>query len=194
MALGGTSSNAKGYYELSVDANKDLRIVISSIGYTSQYQNIRLSEGQRSLLNITLKTSSTDLNPFTIESRIESEKPGYTRISTKEASRIPAVAGGGVEALVKTQMGVSSSNELSSQYNVRGGNYDENLIYVNGIEIYRPFLIRSGQQEGLSFINSDLVNNINFSAGGFEAFMVIKCRQFWILNTKNPQNLLGRHK
>lgn len=188
---GGTSSNAKGYYELSVDANKDLRIVISSIGYTSQYQNIRLSEGQRSLLNITLKTSSTDLNPFTIESRIESEKPGYTRISTKEASRIPAVAGGGVEALVKTQMGVSSSNELSSQYNVRGGNYDENLIYVNGIEIYRPFLIRSGQQEGLSFINSDLVNNINFSAGGFEAIYGDKMSSVLDIEYKEPTEFAG---
>ena len=75
----------------------------------------------------------------------------------------------GVEAVLKTLPGVSSANELSSQYSVRGGNFDENLVYVNGIEIYRPFLVRSGQQEGLSFVNTDMVGSILFSAGGFEA-------------------------
>ena len=75
---------------------------------------------------------------------------------------------GGIEAILKTLPGVSSANELSSQYSVRGGNFDENLVYVNGIEVYRPFLVRSGQQEGLSFVNTDMVGSIQFSAGGFE--------------------------
>ena len=82
---------------------------------------------------------------------------------------MPDASGGSVESFIATQAGVSSTNELSSTYNVRGGNYDENSVYVNGIEVYRPLLIRAGQQEGLSFINPDMVENIGFSSGGFEA-------------------------
>ena len=82
---------------------------------------------------------------------------------------IPNSVGGGIESVLKTLPGVSSTNELSSQYSVRGGNFDENMVYVNGIEIYRPFLIHSGQQEGLSFVNSDMVESILFSSGGFES-------------------------
>ena len=91
-----------------------------------------------------------------------------TRIDPKLFFQLPT-AGGSIEDLIKTQMGVTSNNELSSSYSVRGGNFDENLVYVNDIEVYRPFLVRSGQQEGLSFANPDMVSNINFSAGGFEA-------------------------
>ncbi|MBQ0740509.1 Plug domain-containing protein, partial [Aquimarina celericrescens] len=86
-----------------------------------------------------------------------------------ETIRTTPSANAGVEGLLKSLPGVSSNNELSTQYSVRGGNYDENLVYVNEIEIYRPFLIRSGQQEGLSFVNTDLVRNVDFSAGGFQA-------------------------
>ena len=90
------------------------------------------------------------------------------RISVRHLGQLPNVSGS-FEELLKTLPGVSSSNELSSQYSVRGGNFDENLVYVNGIEIYRPLLIRSGQQEGLSFVNPDLVEAVNFSAGAFNA-------------------------
>ena len=93
---------------------------------------------------------------------------GLSKIKPKQVSILPT-GNSGVEAMIKTLPGVSSANELSSQYSVRGGNFDENLVYVNGIVIYRPFLISSSQQEGLSFINSDLVSEINFSSGGFEA-------------------------
>src|SRR5699024_3024898 len=93
---------------------------------------------------------------------------GITSISPNVVRKIPG-ANAGVENLLKTLPGVSSNNELSTQYTVRGGNYDENLVYVNGIEVYRPQLIRSGQQEGLSFVNPDLVRNVDVSAGGFQA-------------------------
>lgn len=109
--------------------------------------------------------SSKILNPFTVQGQSET-KPGLVII--KPSASRPSVTGD-IMDIIKMQAGVSSNNELSSQYNVRGGNYDENLIYVNDFEIYRPQLIRSGQQEGLSFINPDMVNNINFSAGGFES-------------------------
>ena len=95
-------------------------------------------------------------------------RPAMPSTSSWSTLEIPTISGG-IEAVLKTLPGVSSNNELSSQYNVRGGNYDENLVYVNDIEIYRPFLVRSGQQEGLSFINPDLVGSLSFSAGGFEA-------------------------
>ena len=92
----------------------------------------------------------------------------FNKLNPKQAQLLPSISGG-IEDLIKTLPGVSSNNELSSQYTVRGGNFDENLVYVNGIEIYRPFLIRSGQQEGLSFLNPSLVSSISFSAGGFSA-------------------------
>ena len=93
----------------------------------------------------------------------------------------------GVENILKTLAGVSGNNELSSQYNVRGGNFDENLVYVNEIEVYRPFLVRSGQQEGLSFINSDLVHNIDFSAGGFQAKYGDKLSSVLDITYKKPK-------
>ena len=93
---------------------------------------------------------------------------GVTTIDPKIIRTIKG-AQPGVENLLKTLPGVNISNELSTQYSVRGGNYDENLVYVNGIEVYRPFLVRSGQQEGLSFVNSDMVQKLAFSAGGFQA-------------------------
>ena len=92
-----------------------------------------------------------------------------TRLDARKITFVPSSGAGGVEDLVKTLPGVSSTNELSSQYNVRGGNFDENLTYINGIEIYKPFLVGSGQQEGMSIINPSLVSNIDFSAGGFSA-------------------------
>src|SRR5690606_4683710 len=103
-----------------------------------------------------------------ITSRNRGRVSGITTIEPRVIRRIPG-ANAGVENILKTMPGVNSNNELSTQYSVRGGNYDENLIYVNEIEVYRPFLIRSGQQEGLSFTNTDLVDKVDFSAGGFQS-------------------------
>ena len=94
-------------------------------------------------------------------------------------------------SLIKTLPGVSSNNELSSQYSVRGGNFDENLVYVNDIEVYRPFLIRAGQQEGMSFINSDMVSSIEFSAACFDANTEIKCLRYLTSNTRKPTGFAG---
>jgi hypothetical protein len=121
------------------------------------------------MINKVLKTSSSDLKGTEIKARRQLRDPGITVIDPRIVVTLPGPVSG-VEAVLKTiGTGVYSSNELSSQYNVRGGNYDENLVYVNDVEIYRPFLVRSGQQEGLSFINSALVSDINFSSGGFES-------------------------
>jgi hypothetical protein len=164
---GGTTTGKDGNYKISVPARKELILIVSFVGYESQQFIINLAPGSKKELNIFLKVSTTELPDFEVKDNLI-RKTNLTRIDPKIATTIPTISGG-VEDLIKTLPGVSSSNELSSQYSVRGGNYDENLVYVNGIEIYRPFLIRSGQQEGLSFINSDLVSSILFSAGGFEA-------------------------
>jgi hypothetical protein len=114
-----------------------------------------------------------------------------TRIDPKFVDALPDAATGAVEALIKTLPGVSTNNELSSQYTVRGGNFDENLVYVNDIEIYRPFLIRAGQQEGLSFINSDMVSTIDFSAGGFNAKYGDKMSSVLDIKYRKPSDFRG---
>lgn len=164
---GGTDTDRDGKYTLKVPSDKDITLVFSSISYQTEKININLKPGEKKEISRTIKANIKSLTEVEIED-IESRKSELQRISTKSVTVIPSVSGG-IEALIKTMPGVSSNNELSSQYSVRGGNFDENLVYVNGIEIYRPFLVRSGQQEGLSFVNSDLVASILFSAGGFEA-------------------------
>lgn len=164
---GGTSTGEDGAYQIIVPANKELTLIISHISYVQQQFLVNLSKGQERELNITLKAATTDLEGVEVIDK-QIRNTSFTRLDPKMATKIPSLSGG-VEEMIKTMPGVSSSNELSSQYSVRGGNYDENLVYVNGIEIYRPFLIRAGRQEGLSFVNSDLASSISFSAGGFEA-------------------------
>ena len=108
-------------------------------------------------------------------------------LNAENLKRLPSTTGNAVEELVATQAGVSTHNELSSQYNVRGGSFDENSVYINGVEVYRPLLISSGQQEGLSVINSDMVENINFSAGGFDAKYGDKMSSVLDITYKKPK-------
>jgi hypothetical protein len=166
-ATQGAVSNSKGEYTLIVPANKDLRIHVTYVGYEEIILNVNLNEGENRVINHTLVTKSVVLDAAVIEDKLL-RRTTMQRINPKVAIKIPSVSGS-VEALVMSQPGVASSSELSSQYSVRGGNYDENLVYVNDIEIYRPLLIRSGEQEGLSFLNPDLVSSVLFSAGGFAA-------------------------
>jgi len=158
-------SDTKGRYELSVPAGKDLTVVFFNISFKQINHKINLKPGET--LNyspvVEFKNEMTAIDVVGENRTVE-----MMRIDPKLFFQLPT-AGGSIEDLIKTQMGVTSNNELSSSYSVRGGNFDENLVYVNNIEVYRPFLVRSGQQEGLSFANPDMVSNINFSAGGFEA-------------------------
>ena len=164
----GTSTNKEGNYSLAVSANRKQSIAFSYIGYKTQKVEIpMLKKGQNYTLNIEISPLYINIDNINVEDE-EIRNNTFDKLDSKHINVLPS-SSGGVEGIIKTLPGVSSSNELSSQYNVRGGNFDENLVYVNGIEVYRPFLIRSGQQEGLSFINSDLVNSIQFSAGGFAA-------------------------
>ncbi|OUV76123.1 MAG: hypothetical protein CBC83_01170 [Flavobacteriales bacterium TMED123] len=182
----GTSTNEKGAYLLQLKANRSYLISFTFIGYeTVKIRIPMLKKGQEYVLNQQLITKSFIKNEIIVEDK-QNRKKTLTRIKPKHATVIPN-SSGGVEALLKTLPGVSSANELSSQYSVRGGNFDENLVYVNGIEVYRPFLVRSGQQEGLSFINPDMVGSILFSAGGFEAKYGDKMSSVLDIKYKKPK-------
>ena len=165
---GGTASNDKGIYSLQVPSGQTIEVVFSFIGFETVKKQVTPGPGTTIEINQVMQPSSTPLPVIDIKEK-DSRNNNFIRIDPKTIRYIPNPSGN-FEAVLKTiGMGVVSNNELSSQYSVRGGNYDENLVYVNDVEIYRPFLIRSGQQEGLSFINSDMVSDIRFSAGGFEA-------------------------
>ena len=184
-SIGATSLN-DGSYNMEVPANKSMVVAYSFIGY--EIEKIRLpmlKRGQNYTLNIQLKAKSTLLNDVIVKDK-KSRKEAFNRIKPKHVKILPG-SQGGIEAILKTLPGVSSANELSSQYSVRGGNFDENLVYVNGIEVYRPFLIRAGQQEGLSFVNTDMVSSILFSAGGFEAKYGDKMSSVLDITYKRPR-------
>jgi len=187
---GGTMTNKIGYYELQVPANHEITVLISFVGYTTESFKIKLSANERRGVNKTIKTSSIKLPDLIVKDNAISRTTNLIRIDPKTAAVMPSFSGG-IESLIKTMPGVSSNNELSSQYSVRGGNYDENLVYVNDIEIYKPFLIRSGQQEGLSFLNPDMVSSILFSAGGFEAKYGDKMSSVLDIQYKKPQKFKG---
>jgi len=164
---GGTTTKADGSYSLEVPAAKPLKIVFSFIGFKTDTAYVKVNAGEKLRVSRSIQSLATELDRVVIEDR-QLRNTNLTRIDPRTVNALPT-ASGGIESLLKTMPGVVSNNELSSQYMVRGGNYDENLVYVNDIEIYRPMLVRSSQQEGLSFLNSDLVSSLLFSAGGFEA-------------------------
>ena len=164
----GTISNSNGFYILKVPSNSNVTIKISHISFKSAQITLNLKPGEKYIFNPVLNSEFEQIETVVIRSTKRVSLEGVTTISPKIIRSIKG-AQPGVENLLKTLPGVNISNEMSSQYSVRGGNFDENLVYVNDIEIYRPFLVRSGQQEGLSFINSNMVQNLEFSAGGFQS-------------------------
>lgn len=186
---GGTATDDYGNYVISFPANTKTTLVFSFIGYKTEKVEVTMKADQEKVVNMTLFTTAKQLNDVIVEDK-EVRKSTLTRIDPQAALAIPTVSGG-IEALVKTMPGVSSNNELSSQYSVRGGNFDENLVYINGIEVYRPILTRSGQQEGLSIINSNLVSSILFSAGGFDAKYGDKMSSVLDIRYRKPTKFAG---
>ena len=164
----GTSTNQKGEFLFRIPAGDVVEVVFTIIGYTMLEKQFQLNQEERREINVTLIPKNEKIDEITITDRKQSTG-NMIRVDPKVLEAYTDVGMGGVEGIIKTFAGVNSNNELSTQYSVRGGSFDENLVYVNDIEIYRPFLIRAGQQEGLSFINSDMVSSIAFSAGGFDA-------------------------
>ncbi|MGY0392272.1 TonB-dependent receptor [Bizionia sp. KMM 8389] len=165
---GGATSNENGYYSIKIPANQDVQVIFTHIAYKSITATFNLKIGEEVEFHPVMDTAIEQMATVVISGKTRKDVEGIVTLEPETIRNIPG-ANSGVENLLKTLPGVSSNNELSTQYAVRGGNFDENLVYVNGIEVYRPFLIRSGQQEGLSFVNTDMVQNVDFSAGGFQA-------------------------
>ena len=163
----GTTTNSSGFYQIRIPLNTNISLEFSHVGFKSLTKEFFTKKRNIIRFSPVLILENEVLEEVVIKNETK-DAQGITTFKAKDIERIPG-ANSGIETLLMTMPGVSNNNELSTQYNVRGGNFDENLVYVNGIEIYRPFLVRSGQQEGLSFVNSTMVQNINFSAGGFQA-------------------------
>lgn len=162
-----TMTNLKGEFLLTLSSADSVVVKFSMIGYKTKTRVLRRPKGRQRLL-ITLYDDETVLDDVTVTEK--RRQTGSTEeLDVKDMALAPSVTGNAVEEMIQTQAGVSSHNELSSQYNVRGGSFDENLVYINDVEVYRPFLVRSGQQEGLSIINADMVEGLRFSTGGYEA-------------------------
>ena len=162
-----TMTNMRGEFSLSLISTDSVVIKFSMIGYKSKTRVLRRPRGRQNL-QITLSQDETLLDDVTVVEK--KRQTGSTEeLDITDMKQAPSTTGNAVEEMIQTQAGVSTHNELSSQYNVRGGSFDENSVYINNIEVYRPFLVRSGQQEGLSIINPDMVESIGFSTGGYEA-------------------------
>lgn len=187
--LRGVSSDSEGKYSISLAPETNYHLVFRLQGFLLDTILVRLKVGETRTLNHVLSKKITDISGFEVIDRVDQEL-GITRLDPKIIKTIVG-PGGGIEMTLKTLPGVYSNNELSSQYSVRGGNYDENLVYVNDVEIYRPFLVRSGQQEGLSFANPAMVQDLRFSAGGFEAKYGDKMSSVLDITYKRPKEFAG---
>jgi hypothetical protein len=182
----GTFTDENGFYILEVVADQETTITFSHLGHKNVVlDNLILTTNEIFEFNPIMKVDAIQVDGVTVTPTGEKDVEGITTIPPNIIRQIPG-ANAGVENVLKLLPGVSSNNELSTQYAVRGGNYDENLVYINEIEVYRPFLIRSAQQEGLSFVNSDLTQNLEFSPGGFQAKYGDKLSSVLDITYKNP--------
>lgn len=184
----GIITSDSGTFRITVPAERAFALLFSYSGYREEQRNFYLSANEEEKLTVKLERSTTTLNPVIISDQKERTETGLVKINPKNSITLPS-ATGGVEGLIKILVG--SNNELTSQYSVRGGNYDENLIYINDFEIYRPYLIHNGQQEGLSFINPELSKNINFYTGGFQARYGDKISSVLDIQYKKPASFAG---
>ncbi len=186
----GTNADNKGYYNLSLPAGDKIIVVFSFSGFTERKDTISLKANETREINARLTRVDKELKGVTVKGDKTTDL-NTIRLDPNKSVLLPGGNfGDGVEAMIKTLVG--SNNELTSQYNVRGGNFDENLVYVNDFEIYRPFLTRSGQQEGMSFVNADLASGVNFSVGGFQSKYGDKMSSVLDVTYKRPKEFGGR--
>ena len=162
-----TMTSLKGEYSMQLHSADSVVIKFSMIGYKAKTRVLRRPRGKQTL-QIVLHSDENQLGEVTVTGK-KIETGQMEDISKDHLKSLPSASGNAVEELIQSQAGVSTHSELSSQYNVRGGSFDENSVYIDNVEIYRPFLVRSGQQEGISVINPDMVEKISFSTGGYEA-------------------------
>lgn len=181
----GTTTDKTGFYSLIVPEYTHVTLTFSHVAYVTITKRVSVLHNRTVIFSPKMQLKTEQIDAVILKNKKKAAQ-GITKIKAKNIRKIPG-ANAGVENVLKTLPGVNSNNELSTQYNVRGGNFDENLVYVNGIEVYRPFLIRSGKQEGLSFVNPFLTRNINFSAGGFQAKYGDKMSSVLDITYKRPQ-------
>lgn len=184
----GLLSNDSGRFTIKVAAEKALALVFSHTGFATVQKNFFLSPGETETIVVRMNRSGKVLDEVVITDERERTETGLVKVNPKSAINLPSTTGG-VEAMIKTLVG--SNNELTSQYNVRGGNYDENIIYINDFEIYRPYLVSSGQQEGLSLINPEMAKNVSFYTGGFQAKYGDKMSSVLDIQYKKPVKFAG---
>ena len=184
----GIVTTDSGTFRLKVVANRAFALQFSYTGYKVEQRNFLLNESEQEFVTVKMERGATVLPGVTVSNQRDRENAGLIQINPKYTLNLPAPVTG-VESVIKIFVG--SNNELTSQYNVRGGSYDENLIYVNDFEIFRPYLVSNAQQEGLSFINPEMVNNINFYAGGFQAKYGDKMSSVLDIQYKKPKTFGG---
>ncbi|MCG7858838.1 TonB-dependent receptor [Flavihumibacter sediminis] len=185
---GGLRSNDSGYFRITVPAGKAIALIFTYTGYKPQQKNFLLNNAETETITIRMEKGAQELKEVTVTDERSRREAGLVNINPKLALNIPG-PGGSIENLIKVFVG--TNNELTSNYNVRGGSYDENLIYVNDFEIYRPYLVRSGQQEGLSFINPEMTRSVNFYNGGFQSRYGDKLSSVLDIQYKKPKTFGG---
>jgi outer membrane receptor protein involved in Fe transport len=184
----GTSTNDSGRFSIQIRPKRATALIFSYVGFNQTQRNFNLNPGENETITVTLQPGTGTLQNVTVTNRKGIGEAGRIVINTKLSLINPAPIGG-IENQLK--IFVNSRSELSSQYEVRGGNYDENLVYVNDFEVFRPYLVRSGQQEGLSFINPELASNVNFYNGGFQARYGDKMSSVLDVEYKKPKEFHG---
>jgi hypothetical protein len=185
---GGIATNDSGFFSIRVPADKAFALVFSFTGYKKEQRNFILSDGEEERVVVRMERGGDALKEVVVTDQRPRREAGLIMLNPKQAINIPSPTGG-IESLIKIFVG--SNNELTSNYTVRGGNYDENLIYVNDFEVFRPYLVRSGQQEGLSFINPEMTRSVNFYNGGFQAKYGDKLSSVLDIQYKKPKQFGG---
>ncbi|MCB9017958.1 MAG: TonB-dependent receptor [Paludibacteraceae bacterium] len=186
----GCATDSAGAFSLTYNTDRDSIILhFSFVGYKDEEKKIATKDGQITIRQ-TMRATAYNLDDVIVK-EYKKQNGSIQGIDVSGLKSIPSASGSGIEAIIATQAGVSSNNELSSQYSVRGGNYDENIVYVNDIEVYRPLLIRAGHQEGLSFVNPDMVDEVSFSSGGFSAQYGDKMSSVLDIRYKKPKTFEG---
>ncbi len=185
----GTTSGLDGKYTINVPEADTIRVIFSCIGYEESTRRL-IGAKKEATVNVKMTPATYTLGAIEV-TEYQKQTNTVQRIDGSAYKLAPDVSGGSVESLLTTMAGVSSNNEMSSQYNVRGGTYDENSVYINGIEVYRPQLVSSGQQEGLSIINPDMVGDIAFSTGGFSAQYGDRMSSVLDITYREPESFEG---
>ena len=183
-----TMTNLNGEFSLQLNSADSVEVRFSMVGYKTKTRVLRRPRGKQTL-QIQLYDDNT-LSEVVVTEKVR-QTGGTEQLDVKNAQQAPSTSGNAIEEMIQAQAGVSSHDEMSSQYNVRGGTFDENSVYINNVEVYRPFLVRSGQQEGLSIINADMVEKIGFSTGGFEAKYGDKMSSALDILYKRPKKFEG---